>query len=1322
MARYAYDVNTTQRYIDVHKQFQGGLKTVDTDDALGAVFLRDAQNISLSEFGFIEKRYGTYENFKTSFPLNIIDANANLQGYWEFLGKYIVVAVNGNLYWQSLSTPENTFIILDKLYKKSNLKYPETLVQHFSATEDEEEYLGGFNYFQTTRPMGAVNIANVLYVFTGHYPIYIVEEDNTLKAYLFSKEDPNYAELIVTGHNLLEDDYDNLYYDSFDALEPIVSFIPTQEDSKFSIIDDNYKPRIPYAKDGNIEFNFSYQYAQELSENFVFNTTTQPTSVLNEVKLNKIQYRPAGPGATDLSFVDFDASFYKGKTLNNIYEDIEEELNVISTTGITGFNEVVLNHTDVSAESVFDVPVNYWGSRITSNLLADLKKEQKTDESFLTIKTRDIEIEIDDIAPFETVDDETPGSSFAFFIKDDNGEVLDIEDKNAEIRDKLLKLRAADTREFSLDGYAEGFTSNTGQRLIDYYLWYTVGDSRLLLYYDRYVSDINDTSLADLEWTLDGNKILVSLWKERVNEDAPRVLQTPAFYITYEDTDGSTQDLLLYDLIRAYPLNSADRTTLTTLTNKSVTKLKLYNHNSANDHSQEELLKEYTIGVDLEYRNGYYIFTLPENLPPNNFNHYTIVFTTTEFSSDRVSTDQTQYFNQVSTESKFIQPSVTTLGNTIKYLYPNISQFSKFNDRLPELSPTQSPTPMNYNYTISTVTNISTLQREGEFGSEFLNVKILDNLLSGIYDFKFIFELSRSRLNYATLTPSELEPPLLVPYIVKDITITEEKLQDYTFFQGDRAKPIWSCNNVIEHFNKLMVWGSTEMPTALFYSFPDRPFYFPSKFYLEFTNEEDKPLVNVTQFMNILVAQTEDQTWGIRGNSGLIDAPSPYAEFSINNTVGTIAPKSVRPVRNHLFFLSKQGVIALKSLYAADEQYNIEFVDRNIRNIVPQDSEAVGIQFDNQYWLNFPNDRITLRWYIDKKAWVKDKYDAWVGGEGFKGVFKYLIKDGKLEFITKPSRFTQNENLAIYKIGVDYSLPTDLGDTIFTKFETSYLNQNYPFHPKNYKEAKFDFTLQNEYNNSRDTIYEMETSEHITDGTTHKIDNVTLTKNHRYRIVYSFSEHNADEDITSGGDFTGLNVPVNIVSGGDFGTAPTIIFGAITFSLLGADDLQITSVILTDKDNNQTVLLPNEGFDIIEKDNFDYYVEFLLPNSIDGIVDIIVTGEFSTYNDGAVIYDITYDSELRLYNWIISEDQTLNLDNLSSYDQSKAEFNIDFNSRLGTWVFGTSDFGNKVTAVKTEKLSGKGYNAKVYMEDYSKSKWTLESLGLTYKMKRARSR
>jgi hypothetical protein len=409
----------------------------------------------------------------------------------------------------------------------------------------------------------------------------------------------------------------------------------------------------------------------------------------------------------------------------------------------------------------------------------------------------------------------------------------------------------------------------------------------------------------------------------------------------------------------------------------------------------------------------------------------------------------------------------------------------------------------------------------------------------------------------------------------------------------------------------------------------------------------------------------------------------------------------VRAVRNHLFFLSKQGIIALKSLYAADEQYNIEFVDRNILNIVPRDDDsAVGIQFDNQYWLNFPKQRITLRWYIDKKAWVKDTYDAW---NQFNGVFKYQIVDGKLEFITYPSRFETEGNLGVYKVGVDYSLPTDLGADVVALFETAFLNQNYPFHPKNYKETKMDFTVQNEYNLGRDPIYTMETNEDIDPTPSgsdiaqnlHEIIAPNLTKNHRYQLKY-------EAYIVDGGDFD--TTPTRNVDAGTFNTNPSRTLDAMeTYTLeTGAISLHSTLIPFTETSENT--------------------YEFLLANNVPIGQDLTIIREFMGYSGGAALTDITYDHVLDFRTWIISEDNTLNLDNMEGYDQSKAEIPIQLGAKFGDWVFGLSDLGNKVTAIKTIKLAGRGYNVKVYFEDYSKSKWTLESLGITYKMKRPRSR
>lgn len=94
MARTAYDVNRRTRHLDIHKQFLGGLKTIDTDDALKSVYLREMKNLSLSEFGFIEKRYGIYKNDEFEFvdsegtpynPFNLQGKPGFIQGYFEYV-------------------------------------------------------------------------------------------------------------------------------------------------------------------------------------------------------------------------------------------------------------------------------------------------------------------------------------------------------------------------------------------------------------------------------------------------------------------------------------------------------------------------------------------------------------------------------------------------------------------------------------------------------------------------------------------------------------------------------------------------------------------------------------------------------------------------------------------------------------------------------------------------------------------------------------------------------------------------------------------------------------------------------------------------------------------------------------------------------------------------------------------------------------------------------------------------------------------------------------------------------------------------------------
>ena len=349
------------------------------------------------------------------------------------------------------------------------------------------------------------------------------------------------------------------------------------------------------------------------------------------------------------------------------------------------------------------------------------------------------------------------------------------------------------------------------------------------------------------------------------------------------------------------------------------------------------------------------------------------------------------------------------------------------------------------------------------------------------------------------------------------ITFTEDKLEDY--LEIDPAG-LWTCNRVINHFGKLMAYGSLVNPQTVYVSDPSITEYFPDFFSIDFETDDEQEIQKITPWMNILVVQSESYTWGLKGFQSRVGVDNEYTPFVINPIFGTIAPKSVRPVRNQLYFLSRDGLMSLNSIYANDNQYNVKRLDENIENIVPLDPDAVAIQYDNQYWIHFPNskDFMTLRYYIDNKSWVKDTYFQWNGldNEGnpqpssivFNGIAKYIRKDGDLFMITNLMRVDNESNLEVKKLVINESIPTDLGESPKTMFETAYMNQGYPFHPKKYLENRFDFTIQNEFNFARNGELYREEEVNTLNFLKTLSDLDILQPNHTYRIEVSQTNPN----------------------------------------------------------------------------------------------------------------------------------------------------------------------------------------------------------------------
>jgi hypothetical protein len=131
---------------------------------------------------------------------------------------------------------------------------------------------------------------------------------------------------------------------------------------------------------------------------------------------------------------------------------------------------------------------------------------------------------------------------------------------------------------------------------------------------------------------------------------------------------------------------------------------------------------------------------------------------------------------------------------------------------------------------------------------------------------------------------------------------------------------------------------------------------------------------------------------------------------------------------------------------------------------------------------------------------------------------------------------------------------------------------------------------------------------------------------------------------------------------------------------------------------------------------------FRLDNKPFDTVDLQLTFSNPAENLVVTVYDDTYDKSITFATLITTEEDILNVDyDPNNYERFKPT-EIELGSNFGSWEFGKDEFGNQVTVVKTEKLSGKGHNIKVTFVDFSKSKWTLETLGTTYKMRKARRR
>jgi hypothetical protein len=243
-----------------------------------------------------------------------------------------------------------------------------------------------------------------------------------------------------------------------------------------------------------------------------------------------------------------------------------------------------------------------------------------------------------------------------------------------------------------------------------------------------------------------------------------------------------------------------------------------------------------------------------------------------------------------------------------------------------------------------------------------------------------------------------------------------------------------TCNRILLHWNRLIIYGDTTNKDVIYISHLNKPEYFPTLNSLQFTNDRQEGLTALVQFRDNIVAFTNTSIQALYGKS-----PQDYRRVVLNTAIGCMAPKSARVMGNYITFLSYEGVHVLKSLGMSEDRMNVEPIDTNVKDEIQITSNAVGEVFENQYHIVFPDQQKRMRFYYERGVWVKDTSTKFNYG-------RMAVLDGDLYAY---------DNLGAKVYRYDETVYTDDGYVYEDRVETKYHDFKEQYKMKKIRELQF---------------------------------------------------------------------------------------------------------------------------------------------------------------------------------------------------------------------------------------------------------------------------
>jgi hypothetical protein len=269
------------------------------------------------------------------------------------------------------------------------------------------------------------------------------------------------------------------------------------------------------------------------------------------------------------------------------------------------------------------------------------------------------------------------------------------------------------------------------------------------------------------------------------------------------------------------------------------------------------------------------------------------------------------------------------------------------------------------------------------------------------------------------------ETTILAEY---DMDYTVNKVQDLTKDKVAQTT-IHQCTRATVYWNRLVLYGDSANPSLIYISQVNTPNYMPALLTIDFENPRREPLTQLLPYRNGLLAFTKTSTQLLTGSS-----PEDYKRSMLHTDLGCISSKGAAVMKNHVAFLSMQGIYVLKTSSTTDDKATVEKIDGKIANTVPLDTNALALFHDGQFQIVFPSQKMRLRFYQEIGAWTRDY------SEKFNFTNTWSI-DGTI--------YAQSSEM-VYVF--DPSLYTDDHIVYTNYFESKSFSLSQPYHKKKLKE------------------------------------------------------------------------------------------------------------------------------------------------------------------------------------------------------------------------------------------------------------------------------